>query len=493
MRVFEKKYRAGLSEILKKKYIDSLRTSLKERYKASLKQPLKLNYQEKLRDPLRRKYLMYRQENFKTHYQERKVFLKERYTRELKQPLKDKYQQILKQPLQIKYQQTLKQPLQIKYQQTFKEPLKIKYQETLKEPLQIKYQEILKEPLHFKYLETLKTNSQLRYQSRKSENTFQKLLNEFHRVMCLGLTFECICCERILENGGTQLSEVAFSKLDPLVVTKSINPANLSLSKFLCHSCYQSLKKNEMTKLSAMNNFLVEINPEQLKLSDFEMQLIAKDLLFMKIFSLPKSRMPAIKDKVINVPLTHLDIRRTTTLLPRNFDESLLVNVQLKRIKDFKNVHSQALVRPDMLYQALEYLKTNGNCFYSDIVLNNFHDVETPSCDVETASCYDDKNPDTKDDPSEPSDINNDCLDTCLIPQNAAAQLISNKGMELCKKPSLKPLSLPREKINYQRTGCRIPISKRNLSLFSSRLVKIFLVMIEIGRSPLSSISANGL
>ena len=81
-----------------------------------------------------------------------------------------------------------------------------------------------------------------------------------------------------------------------------------------------------MPKLSAMNNLMVEIIPEQLKLSDFEMQLIAKDLLFMKIFSLPKSRMPAIKDKVINVPLTHLDIQRTTTLLPRNFDESLLVN-----------------------------------------------------------------------------------------------------------------------------------------------------------------------
>ena len=151
----------------------------------------------------------------------------------------------------------------------------------------------------------------------------------------------------------------------------------------------------------------------------------------MKIFSLPKSRMPAIKDKVITVPLTHSDIRRTTALLPRNLDESLLVNVQLKRIKDYKNVHSQALVRPDILIQALEYLKSNGNPFYSDIVLNNdFQDVETPLCDVEIDSCKDDKNPGTKTDPNEAPDINkDDCLDTCLVPQNAAAQLISNEGM----------------------------------------------------------------
>ena len=258
------------------------------------------------------------------------------------------------------------------------------------------------------------------------------MLNEFHRVMCLGLTFECICCERILfENSGTLLSEVAFSKLDPLVVANSINPTNLTLSKFLCHSCCQSLRKNEMPKLSALNNLMVEIIPEQLKLSDFEMQLIAKDLLFTKIFSLPKCRMPAIKDKVINVPLTHSDIRRTTTLLPRNLDESLLVNVQLKRIKDYKNAHSQALVCPDILIQALEYQKSNGNPFYSDIVLkNDFQDVETPLCDVETDSCNDDKNPGTKTDPNEAPDINkDDCLDTCLVPQNAAAQLISNKGM----------------------------------------------------------------
>ena len=80
--------------------------------------------------------------------------------------------------------------------------------------------------------------------------------------------------------------------------------------------------------------------------------------------------MPAIKDKVINVPLTNIDIQKTASILPRNIDESLLVNVQLKRSKNLKNVHSQAIVQPGMLVNALKYLQSCGNPFYSDIILN---------------------------------------------------------------------------------------------------------------------------
>ena len=80
--------------------------------------------------------------------------------------------------------------------------------------------------------------------------------------------------------------------------------------------------------MSAQKSLTIESILEELKLSDFEMQLIAKDLLFMKICNLPKSRMPAVKDKVINVSLTHTDLDNTTKFLPRNLDNSLLVNVQ---------------------------------------------------------------------------------------------------------------------------------------------------------------------
>ena len=58
-------------------------------------------------------------------------------------------------------------------------------------------------------------------------------------------------------------------------------------------------------------------NPPELVLTEFGQQLKAKNILFMKIVQLPKSRMSAIKDKVINVPLTDTDLQ-TTTNQPRS-------------------------------------------------------------------------------------------------------------------------------------------------------------------------------
>ena len=294
----------------------------------------------------------------------------------------------------------------------------------MKEPLQIKYRECLKEPLRVKYQNSLKQSSQLKYRVCKSLKQFDEFLKEFRRIMCLGLTFECICCERLhFENGVTQLSENTFSKLDDTVVARSISAENLTGSKVMCHYCHRSRRKGEKPSLSTMNGLTVESIPEELNLSDFEMQLIAKDLLFMKIFKLPKSRMPALKDKVINVPLTSIDLQTTAQVLPRSLDDSLLVNVQFKRSKDFKNVHSEALVRPHVLLRALTYLQLIGNPLYRDVVLNqNFTFDEAALINVGEQT-------ETENDQEAVQVDKDDCLDTCLIPHNAAAHVISNYGV----------------------------------------------------------------
>ena len=57
-------------------------------------------------------------------------------------------------------------------------------------------------------------------------------------------------------------------------------------------------------------------------LRDLQHQLVAIDVLFLEIFSLPRTRMYAIKDRVINVPLTCDDIVSTTNTLPRGKSDS---------------------------------------------------------------------------------------------------------------------------------------------------------------------------
>ena len=48
-----------------------------------------------------------------------------------------------------------------------------------------------------------------------------------------------------------------------------------------------------------------------------ENQLIAKNLLFMKLKKLPRSRMGCMVDRVINVPLTDEQIVASVQTLPR--------------------------------------------------------------------------------------------------------------------------------------------------------------------------------
>ena len=64
--------------------------------------------------------------------------------------------------------------------------------------------------------------------------------------------------------------------------------------------------------------------------------MIAKNILFMKIFKLPRSRMSAIKDRTVCVPIDDTTIENTLHSLPRTPNEAGLLPVKLKRKKSFK-------------------------------------------------------------------------------------------------------------------------------------------------------------
>ena len=124
-------------------------------------------------------------------------------------------QEIHRKSTRDKNHASLRMQLQEKYQTVLREPLRIKYGECLKNTLQIKYEQSLKTAIHQKY------------GARKSQKTFQKLLIEFHRTMCLGLSVECLCCERVpFENSVIQLSANIIPKISPDIPTRNVTPAN---------------------------------------------------------------------------------------------------------------------------------------------------------------------------------------------------------------------------------------------------------------------------
>ena len=124
-----------------------------------------------------------------------------------------------------------------------------------------------------------------------------------------------------------------------------------------------------MPPLSTMNRLQLTETDESLKeqgvnLTELEGALIAKTIIFQKIYQLPKSRWTALKDRLINVSLNDEDILNTIENMPRTPNEAGLIGVALKRKKEYKNTHKHQLINPEKLYKILNKLKLSGNKHY---------------------------------------------------------------------------------------------------------------------------------
>ena len=136
---------------------------------------------------------------------------------------------------------------------------------------------------------------------------------------------------------------------------------------FLCKVCFSHLNKGALPPKAAANCLRVVDVPEDVKLRSYlEEALLARTLLFMKIFSLKSSLIPAIKDKCVVIPIDCIDVLNTVHSLPRLPSESGILDVQWKRRKDQKNAHLQAKVEPARIFRALEFLRASGNEHYMD-------------------------------------------------------------------------------------------------------------------------------
>ena len=122
--------------------------------------------------------------------------------------------------------------------------------------------------------------------------------------------FPCVCCHHLRFLKGVHILKEVQDKISPELSKKSIkydDSFNVRGNFYICRSCHDNLTNPDnpkRPKISAMNGLEIEEIPQELQLEDVKNQLIAKTLLFMKSKKLPKSRMGAMVDRVVNVPLT---------------------------------------------------------------------------------------------------------------------------------------------------------------------------------------------
>merc|ERR1739838_648646 len=112
-----------------------------------------------------------------------------------------------------------------------------------------------------------------------------------------------------------------------------------------------------MPPMCSKNNLELPELPDCFKeLTNIEKQLIVKNLVFIKIRNLPKTRMEAMNDRVINVPIPDDNIAKNVNTLPRNENNSGMVNVKIKRTMKMKNFHKAGMINPPRVYDCLNQL-----------------------------------------------------------------------------------------------------------------------------------------
>ena len=151
----------------------------------------------------------------------------------------------------------------------------------------------------------------------KSKITAKDQYLAFKRDIVDGPNFVCFSCNR-------NLFKCSVKTLETTDIIKLLKKMNDNLAQdtgldncceksnlILCHSCNNNFNHNKFPSININNGLKLDDVPYELSsLADLEQQLIAQVLLFMKIKKLPTTRMGAVVDQVISVPLENEDISR---------------------------------------------------------------------------------------------------------------------------------------------------------------------------------------
>ena len=225
----------------------------------------------------------------------------------------------------------------------------------------------------------VKLDQKILQENHRNINTAQDRLKNFKEATKFNAIFICTCCHQRMFESNVQVFSETFkndiTKRFPDIIRQSVTePYIISIKDgkkecFICKTCIKYLKLNKMPPMSVLNGLVLketdeDIKNQDLQLTELEAALISKNIIFQKIFQLPKSRWTALKDRVINVPIKEDSILNTLERLPRTPQDAGLIGVALKRKKEYDKTHKHQLVNTEKMYKMLEKLKKNKNPFY---------------------------------------------------------------------------------------------------------------------------------
>ena len=246
-------------------------------------------------------------------------------------------------------------------------------------------------------------NKEQKAQARASRHSTQEgRIRQFRRSVKYGAIFVCICCHRkLFENGVKAIKDLdqymsILDTLDDQLFNNAIGIESIREKFFvngfyhLCFNCDKYIMKKKVPPMSNQNHLKVfdEYNPSYLAryrylkdLSELENCMTAKDIPYMKVYTLPKSLYSGFKDRLVNIPIEEEDIRHTIQSLPRTPTQAGIIPVRLKRKKEYKNYHIQSFVSVPKIMQAVKDYKELGHSCYQDFLIDDIYEYEA-RCNV---------------------------------------------------------------------------------------------------------------
>ena len=194
-------------------------------------------------------------------------------------------------------------------------------------------------------------------------HTLEHYITIFKQKIREGPYYICSVCKRILYRKSVLIFvKSKYNSQQFFSDTKSFDS-----KEYICKTCHPKVSKGNLPCQALYNNLYVDKIPEELStLEKLEKILIAQRIVFQKIVIMPKGQQRKIKGAICNVPV---ECEETCRVLPRPSSSSEIILLKLKRKLEFRgHIYFQA-VRPQLLLNALNWLK-NNNPLYKNVTID---------------------------------------------------------------------------------------------------------------------------
>ncbi|XP_053406580.1 uncharacterized protein LOC128559306 [Mercenaria mercenaria] len=225
-------------------------------------------------------------------------------------------------------------------------------------------------------------------QKNRSVTSFQEAIEQFRNKCSQMPVFTCCVCNRLLFRQQVKCCNILKFPNKELILC-CIYANNMhkpqttckedckQCPKWICFICNHHLMKNNIPNQSSLNHLNLDKQPNCLQtLNNLEKHLVSSVIPFMKIVSLPKGSQKGIHGPVVCVPS---NISSTVQTLPRQFTDSTIITVKLKRKLEYKGHHLYQQVSVNKIHEALLYLKQKSPHFSGiDIEMTNVTSTTEP-------------------------------------------------------------------------------------------------------------------